>query len=330
MNTTKKLKHKRLYILLIGILVVVLLSSVVLLLKFWESGQGFFPMQEDDSDPSVSVDGTRYIPDENVQGILILGLDKFENNLDDAGYKNDRQADFLMLLVVDNEKESYSAIHLNRDTMANINVLGVAGQKIDSFLGQLALAHTYGNGREVSCRNTVDAVTDVLNGVKIDRYISVTMDAVPVITDLVGGVEVEIKDDFSGVDDSLTMGESIVLSGEQALTFVRTRQGLEDSSNSTRMSRQQDYLISLIKSFNDKIAEDEEFPVKASLELSDYIVSNYSVSQLENLMTNLSGYDFNEIYELEGESVVGEKYMEFYVDDMAAQKLVLDLFYVKD
>lgn len=329
MNTTKKHRHKRLYFLLIGILVVVLLSSVVLLLQFWESGQGFFPQQDID-DPSVKVDGTRYVPNYNIQGILILGLDKFEDDLDDSGYKNDQQADFLMLLVVDNENKTYSAVHLNRDTMANINVLGVAGQKIDTFFGQLALAHTYGNGKEVSCRNTVDAVSDVLGGVKIDRYISVTMDAVPVITDLVDGVEVEIKDDFSGIDESMVMGESVVLTGEQALTFVRTRQGLEDSTNSTRMVRQQDYLVSLIDSFNKKIAEDQEFPVKASLELSDYIVSNYSVNQLENLMTNLSGYEFEEIYELEGESEIGDKYMEFYVDEKSAQDLVLDLFYVAE
>ncbi len=329
MKTAKKQKHKRLYFLLIGVLAVVLVSSVILLLHYWENGQGFFPVQDED-DPSVIVSGTRYVPDENIQSILILGLDKFENDLNDSGYKNDQQSDFLMLLVLDNENKTYSAIHLNRDTMANINVLGVAGQKIDTFFGQLALAHAYGNGREVSCRNTVDAVSDVLSGVKIDRYISVTMDAVPVITDLVGGVEVEIKDDFTGVDDSLRIGESVVLTGEQALTFVRTRQGLEDSSNSPRMIRQQDYLVSLINAFNKKMSEDESFPMKASLELSDYIVSNYSVNQLENLMTSLSGFEFEEIYELEGKSQVGEKYMEFYVDEEAAQKLVLDLFYVAE
>lgn len=330
MNTTKKYKHKRLHLLLIILLVVVLLSSVILLLNCWESGQGLFPEHATDDDKSIVVDGKSYIPDDNVQGILLLGLDKFEDDVDNSGYKNDQQADFLMLLVVDNDNKTYSAIHLNRDTMAQINVLGVAGQKIDTVTAQLALAHTYGNGKEVSCRNTVDAVSGVLNNIDISRYISVTMDAVPVITDLVGGVEVEIKDDFSGVDESLVIGETVLLNGEQSLTFVRTRQGLEDSTNSTRMVRQQDYLTSLIKSFNNKIQEDEDFVVKASLELSEYIVSNYSAGQLENLMNTLSDYEFDQIYSIEGESVEGERYMEFYADKASVDKLVLDLFYIAE
>lgn len=328
MSKTKDKRRKRVYALLLILLVVLLLSSALLLLSYWEKGQGLFPAHTDEEVSSViTVDGIDYVPNEDVQGILVMGLDKFEDNINNSGYNNDQQADFLMLFVIDNKNETYSAVHLNRDTMAEINILGVAGEKIDTFTGQLALAHTYGNGREVSCRNTVDAVSDVLNNVNIDRYISITMDAVPVVTDLVGGVVVEVKDDFSGVDDTLVMGETVTLQGEHALNFVRTRQGLEDSSNSTRMIRQQDYLVSLSEAFNKKMESDENFIVNASLELSDYIVSNYTVHQLENLVENLNGYEFEEIYDIDGESVVGEKYMEFYADKDSVTKLVTKLFY---
>lgn len=328
MSKTKDKRRKRVYDLLIVLFVVSLVSSALLLIMYWEEGQGLFPEHTDiESSSVITIDGVNYVPDSDVQGILVIGLDKFEDALDGSGYKNDQQADFLMLFVVDNENETYSAIHLNRDTMAEINILGVAGEKIDTTLAQLALAHTYGNGREVSCRNTVDAVSGVLNNIKIDRYISVTMDAVPVVTDLVGGVNVEVKDDFSGVDDTLVMGETVTLQGEHALNFVRIRQGLEDSSNSTRMMRQQDYLVSLFEAFNEKMQSDENFLVNASLELSDYIVSNYTVHQLENLVENINDYEFKEIYDIDGESVIGEKYMEFYADTDSVTKLVVTLFY---
>ena len=42
--------------------------------------------------------------------------------------------------------------------------------------GQLALAHTYGSGEEDSCENTVLAVENLLYGVGIDHYVSLTMD----------------------------------------------------------------------------------------------------------------------------------------------------------
>lgn len=327
----RKIKNKRtklIYGSLILLLVVLLVGSAFLLLQRWEKGQGLFVgNNEDELNPVVTVDGVDYIPNEDVQGILVMGLDKFESSVDNTGFTNDQQADFVMLFVLDNENKTYSAIHLNRDTMCEMNVLGVAGEKIDVITQQLALAHTYGNGREVSCRNTADAVSGLLNNIKIERYVSFTMDVVPVITDLVGGVEVKIQDDFSGIDDTLVMGETVLLKGNHALNFVRTRQGLEDSSNATRMIRQQEYLTSLFKTLNQKVNEDENFLINTSLELSDYMVSNYTATQLENIISNISDYQFNDIYELEGESKVGEQFMEFYADKEYINNLVLDLFY---
>ena len=329
MSKTKSKKTKLIYGALILLLAVLLVSSTLLLLSYWEKGRGLFPAH-DVTGSAVNVDGVNYVLNDDIQSILVLGLDKFDEARDDAGFYNDQQADFLMLFVVDNEKETFSAIHLNRDTMAEINVLGVAGEKIDTFTGQLALAHTYGNGREVSCRNTVDAVSGVLNDINIERYISVTMDAVAVVTDLVGGVEVEINDDFSDIDDTLVMGETVTLNSSNVLNFVRTRQGLEDSSNTARMTRQQDYLTSLFKAFNEKAEEDESFIVDSALKLSDYIVSNYTVNQLENLVENLSTYEFKEIYSIDGESKAGEKFMEFYADQNDVNRLLLDLFYIPE
>ena len=157
---------------------------------------------------------------EDVESFLILGLDKFEDAINNDSYNNDQRADFLMLLVFDNSEKKFTAVHLNRDTMVNMNVLGVAGQKIGTVNKQLALAHTYGNGRDVSCRNTADAVSELLNGVKVNHYLSITMDAVPILNDLLGGVEVTVLDDFSGIDDTLIKGETVTLHGDHALTYV--------------------------------------------------------------------------------------------------------------
>lgn len=328
MKTTKKNTTKRIYVLLIIFLVVVFVVSGVLLLNRWESGHGLFPAYNEDSDnKNITVDGVDYTINPDIQTILLLGLDKFTVSSDDTGYKNDRQADFAMLFVLDNTNKTYSAVHLNRDTMVDINVLGVAGNKIDTINGQLALAHTYGNGKEVSCRNTADAVSTLFNGIDIQHYMSVTMDAVPVITDLVGGVEVEITDDFTGVEDDFVMGETVILTGENVLSFVRTRQGLEDSTNTTRMQRQKTYLSSLFEVFTSKVKEDDTFALKASTELSDYMVSNYTVNQLENLIVNLSDYEFTQIYDVDGESTVGDKFMEFNADKESLQNLTLSLFY---
>lgn len=310
------------------LLIVFLLSAVLLFVNIWERFNGDSSFQDGDTaSATLTYNGEDYVLKDGIETVLILGLDKFEGETDDTADRNDRQSDFMMLLVIDNYNRKCSAIHINRDTMVEINKLGIAGQKVGTVNGQIALAHTYGNGKEVSCRNAADAVSKLLYGIKIDHFISVTMDAVPIFNDLVGGVEVEVLDDFTGIDDTLIKGETVTLMGQHALNYVRTRYGMEDSTNETRMIRQRQYIKALYEKTLEKAENDEEFIVDASVKMSDYLVSNYTVTRLQELFNKVSDYRFTEIRYLEGENVVGDKFMEFTPDEDSVKKVVVDLFY---
>ena len=325
----EKKRHDRKKIVRAGIivlLVIFVLSACLLLLEMWEKGQGQFPTLSTE-ETFFEYEGNEYVLKEDVDTFLVLGLDKFEGAEETDSYNNDKQADFLMLFVFDDQTETCSAIHINRDTMASVNVLGVDGSRLDTVTKQVALAHTYGNGRGVSCRNTAEAVSSVLEDVKVDHYISMTMDAVSILNDLVGGVEVTVLDDFTGVDDTLVKGQNVTLRGEQALNYIRTRYGLEDSTNATRMKRQQQYIKALRNQFLDCMAKDEEFIVDATLKTADYIISDRSATQLQELARKLQNYEFTGIRTLEGELKKGEKFMEFYPDENEVKKLVAELFY---
>ena len=50
---------------------------------------------------------------------------------------------------------------------------------------------------ETRAENTVDAVSTLLGGHKIDGFAMVNMSAIEVVNDMVGGVTVTIEDDFS-------------------------------------------------------------------------------------------------------------------------------------
>lgn len=321
-------KRKLMRGLAVALLAVFLLTGAFLLLELWEKRQSIFPEQKTEN-TVYEYNGVEYVKNEDVESFLILGLDKFEDAINNDSYNNDQRADFLMLLVFDNSEKKFTAVHLNRDTMVNMNVLGVAGQKIGTVNKQLALAHTYGNGRDVSCRNTADAVSELLNGVKVNHYLSITMDAVPILNDLLGGVEVTVLDDFSGIDDTLIKGETVTLHGDHALTYVRERYGLEDSSNSTRMVRQRQYMTAVYDKAMLEIENDDNFVIEASSKLADYIVSDRSVNQLQEIAKKLSQYKFTEIETLDGESVVKDGLMEFRPDADSIDKIVFELFYKK-
>lgn len=328
MAATRGRKNQMLRYAAVFCAAVFLVSAILLGLNIWENRQAIF--SEEDLvglDSTIEYNGKTYTLKKDVQTMLVLGLDKFEDAVANDAYNNDQQADFVMLLVIDNVNETCTAIHINRDTMTDINVLGVAGEKVGTVNKQLALAHTYGNGAEVSCGNVADAVSGLLYNVKIDYFVSVTMDAVPLYNDLVGGVEVTVLDDFSGVDDSLVKGETVTLKGEQALHYIRSRQGLEDSTNTNRMVRQRQYLKALYEKSNQCVQNDSDFIVNASLKMADYMVSNCTANQLQTLFEKIADYQFQDIRAIEGDSVAGEKYMEFYPDVDSMKQIVVELFY---
>lgn len=271
-------------------------------------------------------DGTAYARREDLETVLLLGVDKFEGETPE-GYINNQQADFLLLLVMDKQNETCTPIQLNRDTMTQIQILGVTGEPAGTFTGQLALAHTYGSGEEDSCENTVLAVSNLLYGMEIDHYVSLTMDGVALLNDLVGGVTVEVLDDFSGVDDSLVQGETVTLQGQQALTYVRSRGGMEDSSNLHRMERQRQYLAALQQQLKAAVQQEDGFTLDVLLQLNEYMVSDCTVNQLSDLGDSLAAYQVRDILTTPGDAQEGEEFMEFTVDEAALQQLVMDVFY---
>ena len=317
--------------------VVLVLLAGMLLLQRWENTQdapvsSLGPSSAVEADAPVDggeityYNGTAYAKREDLETVLLLGVDKFEGETPE-GYLNNQQADFLLLLVMDKQHETCTPIQLNRDTMTQIQILGVTGEPAGTFTGQLALAHTYGSGEEDSCENTVLAVSNLLYGMEIDHYVSLTMDGVALLNDLVGGVPVEVLDDFSGIDDSLVQGETVTLQGQQALTYVRSRGGMEDSSNLHRMERQRQYLAALQQQLKAAVQQEDGFTLDALLQLNEYMVSDCTVDQLSDLGDSLAAYQVNDILTTPGDAQEGEEFMEFTVDEDALQQLVMDVFY---
>lgn len=274
-------------------------------------------------------DGSWYKQKENLETILVMGLDQYEENLEEEDNRNNRRADFLLLLILDHDRKLCDVLEINRDTMADITILGLANQSLGTFRGQLTLAHTFGSGKVDSCLNTVNAVSNYLYDAKIDHYISMTLDAVPVVNDAVGGVTVTIEDDFSNMDPSLKQGETLTLQGSQALNYVRGRREIGDSSNVSRMKRQEQYLLAFYEKARIKAENDAQFLWKLLLDVSEFLVSDYSVEKLSGNASQLFDYQLNGFHHIVGEAVKGEEFMEFYADDEALKAQLVDLLYEK-
>ena len=323
----RKSKSNPNYLRIIAIILALIsVASIALFaLDMWERKQAV-SIEEETLNESISYNGKEYVLKDDVETMLVLGLDTTDSQISNS-YNNDKQADFLMLFVIDNANKTCSAIQINRDTMADIDVLGVAGDKVGTVKKQIALAHTYGNGSEVSCRNTAEAVSRVLMNVDIDHFMSVTMEAVPALNDLVGGVSVEVLEDFSSIDASLVKGQTINLTGEQAMTYIRSREGMETPTHANRLVRQKQYLDALFQKGQQCAKENEGFIAKATMKISEYMISDCTANKLESFLNKISSYTINKVEDIEGEYKQGETFMEYYPNSDAVLNLVVDTFY---
>lgn len=323
-------KHQKkvniIIICLILVLVLVALYSGLQILKptIFDNGT------ENGQTPTKTIerDGKEYFPRQDITVLLFMGIDKSGKVESSNSYNNDGESDVVMLAVFDDVDKTYDILALNRDSMVDIQMLGVNGKPAGTMNGQLALAHTYGSGLKDSCENVRTAVSDLLYNAEIDYYLSMNMDAISIITDEIGGVEVEVKDDLSAIDPSIPMGKT-VLNGSQALNFVRGRYEVADGMNISRMERQREFINGFTSALNARIQDDTSFVIDTYGKVADYTVSDCSVNTLSHLLTKYSDYTFNGVVTPKGENRKGDEFMEFYIDEADLDKIILDLLYAE-
>ncbi len=314
----------------IAALVAVTILFVILVYSGTQLAESFMRPDEQTAEPStrktITYDGVDYFPRQDIEVFLLVGIDKEGPVQPGNSYNNDGAADTVMLLIFDQTAEEIRVLNLNRDTMVNMPVLGVGGSPAGTYYGQLALAHTYGSGLEDSCENVVQTVSDLLWGISIDHYVAVNMDAVALANDAVGGVTVTVTDDFSAVDESLSLGE-VTLHGQQAINFVRMRKDVGDQLNVSRMERQEAYVDGFLTALKNKMEQGETFALSLYESVLPYMVTDCSSAVFSAVLDDYADYSLTEIITPAGENVRGEEYMEFYLDEEALDSLILRMVY---
>lgn len=324
MRKKASFKDVFLVIILLVLVLVILYSGLQILestvLHSQESSEGTV------STKTITRDGVNYFPRQDVTVMMVLGIDQYGPVESSNYYRNKGSADSIMLLTFDESEKTCTVLYLNRDTMLEMDVLGVKGEYAGTTYGQLALAHTYGNGLEDSCENVKNTLMNFLHGLTVDYYVAMNMDAIPLLNDAVGGVTVTVTDDFSKVNPSITMGE-LTLQGDQVIDFVRTRKDVGDQKNVTRMERQKEYVDGFLQKLMEKEQENIEFVVQLYDQVAPYIVTDCSVTTLSGMLDRYAQFTIKEVVTLEGENLVNDGHYEFHVDEEKLDALLLRLFY---
>lgn len=275
---------------------------------------------------TITRDGKDYYPRQDITTFLVMGIDEYGPVKDSMSYNNEGESDVVLLVIFDEAARNCQILALNRDTMVEMPILGLSGKKAGTKVAQLAVAHTYGSGLEDSCENVVETISLLLGDDFIDYYIAMNMDAIAILNDAVGGVTVNVVDDFSRVNPSITLGE-ITLHGQQAIDFVQTRKDVGDQTNITRMKRQEEYVKGFLEALHRKADTSADFILKVYNDLSPYIVTDCSSTVLSDVLERYEDYDIMQVVSPAGDAFVVDGHYQFFVDEADLDRLIVDLLY---
>lgn len=178
--------------------------------------------------------------------ILVLGVKVLSSDLEnpppeveDLGYHAlvnsfEGLSDTMLLIRFDPSSEQMTVLSIPRDTRTFVEGVGTTKLNEANLYGGPALA--------------ASSISDLLDGVGIDRYVRINVQGVEKLVDALGGVTVYVPEDMKYQDDSqhlyinLEEGEQH-LDGSEAMQFLRFR--YDQYGDIGRVQRQQVFLRAL-------------------------------------------------------------------------------------
>ena len=299
-----------------------------------ESKQPILIVEEDSDnweEGDLRYKGVHYRYNDEMLTFLFLGIDKdgtvkkAKNGIDGG------QSDTIFLLALNPKTKEASLIGVNRDTMTEIDVYMENGNYLTTITGHITLQHGYGDGKELSCERSLAAVSKLFYNLPIHGYCSINYGAIPKINDAVGGVTLTLKEDVTNDGGKILYkkGQTVTLKGQKAVQFLKARDCEEFGSAGKRTERQKQYLLAYADAAKQAVKKDVTVIVKLFNTISKYMVTDITVDEVSYFSTQVADYHFDasHAYSVPGETVMGDKFEEFYVDEKGLYELILKVFY---
>ncbi len=263
--------------------------------------------QQPFANDTVIFGGSRYTRNTAVKAILLIGEGAAEA-------EGKAQSGGLALLAFHKAKGTVTVIEIPRDTMAEVP--GSSGPNAKTQVEYIGNAFANGNGKEKGCAYTVEAVSKLLGGLKMDHYLMGNLALTGNMNDLVGGVTVEVPDGtLEKLDPALQQGAVVTLNAEQAELFFNSKKRLYIQAFEKQLREQ--------SKDNPEIV-DQVFEATRKDMLTDMGKQEYS-DLVRELLAGGALEDDNFV-RIPGENMVQGEYHPRYKD---LDKMILDIFYRK-
>lgn len=293
-------------------------------------------------DSWVTYEGEVYEYNEDCMNFVLMGIDRSgvlekETDLSDwsAG-----QADTIFLVSLNNHDKKVNIIAIPRNSMVNVDIYNEEKECIDTIYNQICLQYGYAGGGELGLQKMKDSVSKLFYDLPIHGACAVSYDAIGIVTDMLGGIEVMISEDMTEYQKNYAAGNPVVLTGKNVIPYLRYRDNSELGSPTTRLTRQKDFMrIAIAKA----IQEAKNNPTIVSdiyQTIVPYMNTDITLDKVVYLAAESIDYSITEssFYQLTGEdkkvdfkNVKSDEdfYDDFYLDEEALKKAVMEIFYQK-
>lgn len=180
-------------------------------------------------------------------------------------------------------------------------------------------------------------------GLPIHGAFAIGYDAVSIVNDMAGGVEVEVLEDLQKENKVFVQGNTVHLKGDLALSYVRSRHYGELGSPTMRLKRQKQYLIGLIQKLRGEVKKNPILVRDIYNAVSRYMNTDVTLEEVVYLAAEAVNYRFgsDSFQLLEGEDRAveipeeklrpGEEkepfYNDYYLDEDNVKQVMLNIFY---
>ena len=281
---------------------------------------------------TVEWNGTVYREKPAITTILITGIDKTDDPGDTAvnAFRNGRQADFLMLIAVDHTDKRIHRLQIDRDTMTDIAAPGIFGNETDTRKLRICLSYSFGKTEKDHANYTIRTVSNLLEGVEIDAYYTISYADVSLLNDTLGGVSVHVDSDMSSVNPEWTKDAEVTLRGEEAETFLRFRPGAGEGTSEEWMALQNEFMQKTIEKMHQNIMNHPSYAEKLVQTMRNLGETNLTGRQLLDEIIQSKNYKILPVDHPEGEYRIGDDgFVEFHMREGAVAEWVLEHLYAR-
>jgi LCP family protein required for cell wall assembly len=294
------------------------------------------------TDGWMTYNGKVYKYNEDTMNFVLMGIDRHGNlsSQEDFSDEGPGQADAIFLVSLNTRDKKLSIIGIPRNSMVEIEVYNSQKQQTGTIYNQICLQYPYAGGGSLGLTKMKESVSDLLYQLPIHGACAINLDAIGVIVDKLGGIEVTIPEDLTKLDPSYVKGSKLTLTKDNAWMYLKYRDTSVLGSPTSRLTRQKEFMKTAVNVAISKVKKNPAIVSDIYKSVVSYMNTDISVDEAVYLATEATGYSISNdsFYQLTGydkrveyvnKSGNSDFFDDYYLDEGTLKDIFIKVFYTE-